>query len=91
MYGFDEYVEETTTSETTTEDNGPDLEYLLRRIGAILEASFNIQLYQMQMQMDEMETRREAGDKMALGVDVDAYRQASNDQLAYVKRVLGRR
>lgn len=91
--GFDEYVEETTTSTTTTDDDGgaSETDYLLKRIGALLEASFNITLYRMQMAMDEMETRQEKGDEVAKGVDVNAYRAACAEQLAYVKRILGRR
>jgi hypothetical protein len=92
-YGYTDWAsEEYTTTETVTEggDDGSD-HVLAQKIGAVAEATFNVALYTFQMQLDEMEARAEAGDEVAKKIDTVAYRAAADEQLAIVKRVLGRR
>lgn len=91
-YGsWDEYVESSTTTTETTENAGPDNSHLLQMIGALLEADFNVRLYDMQMRMDELQVRAEQGDKVAQAIDVNAYRVATDEQKNLIKRILGRR
>lgn len=68
-----------------------DNDQVSRLQGAVLEAMFNLHLYMFQAYLDSLEAQeaRANGDPKAT-VNYQAYRDASDEQLMHVKRVLGR-